>query len=204
MILSDINKSDEIFRRNEFPTLKDIAIDVVAKNIFLYPNLSELPEEDQEKIISKVSTKLSIQYTAPYISEESYWKKACEDRWQNTTKKINIEEHGSSWKVAYLERHTEEFLSNLDIKDENDRLAAIKSELKPASSWIRQLKIFNMLQPLDMELITRLLPCLTSLALTYGMKNSGMEYNRQSLGIKLSEAANLGEAIKNCQNLLEL
>lgn len=57
---------------------------------------------------------------------------------------------------------------------------------------------------LDMDFICRNLPILTNLTLVYGMKNAGMDYTRQTLGIKLSEAANLGEAIKNSYNLLTL
>lgn len=36
LVLANANKTDDIFKRNEFPTLKDIAIEVVAKKIFIY------------------------------------------------------------------------------------------------------------------------------------------------------------------------
>ena len=48
------------------------------------------------------------------------------------------------------------------------------------------------------------MPILTNLTITYGMKNPGMEYTRQCLGIKLSEAANLGQAIEKSSYLLSL
>lgn len=48
--------------------------------------------------------------TAPNINSESYWKKACQFRWKDSNKSINLELHGRSWKVAYLERSMEEYL----------------------------------------------------------------------------------------------
>jgi len=66
------------------------------------------------------------------------------------------------------------------------------------------LHIQNVNANLDMDFVVKNLPLITSLTLTYGTKYSGMEYNKQAIGMKLSEAANLGEAIKNCYSLLSL
>ena len=76
------------------------------------------------------------------------------------------------------------------------------TELKAAASWIHSLCIHNINSTLDVDLLARNLPLLTSLTLTYGTKYSGMDYNKQAVGMKLSEAANLGEAIKNCYSLV--
>ena len=56
--------------------------------------------------------------------------------------------------------------------------------------------------PLDIALICEHLPLLTNLTITYGMKNPGMDYTRQCLGIKLGEAANLAPAIEKSFNLV--
>jgi hypothetical protein len=66
------------------------------------------------KIIEKTNKFLPITLTAPYINEESYWKDACNQRW-NQNNKTKIEMHGMRWKNAYLERHLQEYLENLDV-----------------------------------------------------------------------------------------
>ena len=79
------------------------------------------------KIISKTSTDWKVlppSLTAPHISQESYWKRACEQRWKKSQQSINLEDHGKSWKVAYLEKHIEDYLGNLEmpkgIKDKDN------------------------------------------------------------------------------------
>lgn len=83
----------------------------------------------------------------------------------------------------------------LTTEEEKDNFS---SELTCISSWIHTLNIVNMKITLDLEMLAKNLPTLTTLNLTYGIKYSGMDYSRQSLGMKLSEAAILGEAMKYC------
>ncbi|EGR28694.1 leucine rich repeat protein [Ichthyophthirius multifiliis] len=204
LVLARANNQPDPFKKDEFPLLKNIAIDTVAKNFHLYPELTGLPEHIKDIIIQKTTTDLPILITAQNIYQEAYWQRSCKNRWGTSHKPINIEDHGRSWKVAYLERYMEEFLVNVQSADENERKQIIQSELRVAYSWIHTLNIQNTNQPLDIEYICKNLPLLTSLQVSYGLKYTGMEYNRQSIGMKLSEAANLGEAIKNSQALVNI
>ncbi|KAL4433130.1 hypothetical protein ABPG74_010825 [Tetrahymena malaccensis] len=192
------------FKKDEFPLLQHIAVEVVSQNYILYPDLKGVPENVRDTIISKITTDLDILTMAPNIDQESFWQRACKNRWEKSQKSINIEEHGRSWKVAYLERYMEEFLTNIQNADDPNKKQILQAELKAAASWIHTLNLQNINQNIDIDFICKYLPLLTSLTLTYGTKYSGMDYNKQSVGMKLSEAANLGEAIKNCYSLLSL
>lgn len=141
---------------------------------------------------------------APNIDQESFWQRACKNRWESSHKSINIEHHGRSWKVAYLERYMEEFLTNLSGADDPNKKLILQTELRATSSWIHTLNIqgIHSVNEIDIDFICKSLPLLTSLSLAYGAKTSGMEYNKQANGMKLTEAANLGEAIKNSYSLV--
>ncbi len=53
--------------------------------------------------------------TAPNIEQEKYWKRCCELKYQHHST-INIELHGMSWKVAYLERYLQNMLETLKVR----------------------------------------------------------------------------------------
>jgi len=52
--------------------------------------------------------------SAPFIQDESYWKEACLQRW-NKNNIIKVEMHGMLWKNAYIERHLQEYLENIEV-----------------------------------------------------------------------------------------
>jgi hypothetical protein len=47
--------------------------------------------------------------TAPNIEQEKYWKARCE-RDKSKYFPIKLEDHGLSWKVAYIEKYLEKLL----------------------------------------------------------------------------------------------
>lgn len=78
---------------------------------------------------------------APNIDQESFWQRACKDRWAQSQKSINIEYHGRSWKIAYLERYMEEFLTNIQNAEDPEKKQIMTNELRAAASWIHTLHI---------------------------------------------------------------
>lgn len=50
--LARYQKKPEPFRKIEFPTLRDIALEEVARSFELYPQLSDLPEKLKETVFS--------------------------------------------------------------------------------------------------------------------------------------------------------
>ena len=49
--LARFRKEQEPFRKIEFPSLRDIAIEAVAKNFEIYPQLNGIPESIREIVI---------------------------------------------------------------------------------------------------------------------------------------------------------
>ncbi|KRW99664.1 hypothetical protein PPERSA_03465 [Pseudocohnilembus persalinus] len=216
-------KGEDPFKKDEFPTLKEIALDIVAQNFHIYPDLipykdnkrileQKIPIEEEEQIIEKTSTQLPIVISANNIQQESYWERACNERWKTSKKPIKLEDHGLSWKTAYLERHLEELLQGAEFP-QKDKLI---QKLNACAYWVHTLNLTRIRNSaeLDLELIVKYLPVLTNLTVSYGMKSietdelfpndKKTEFQRQNLGIKLQEAAKLGEAIKISQNLITL
>lgn len=65
-------------------------------------------------------------------------------------------------------------------------LEKMKNELNAVSHWIHTLTLTNMKTSLDIDFITKNLPLLTSLTLTYGMKNIGTDelFPKDKKGVK--------------------
>ncbi len=57
------------------------------------------------KIIDSIKTDYPIHYTCPYIPDESFWQRACEEQFSSSM--IKLESHGNSWKQAFLEHHVQ-------------------------------------------------------------------------------------------------
>lgn len=86
------------------------------------------------------------------------------------------------------------------MEEQKEKLIEI---LKASNFWVHNLKVSQMKCSLDMNIITLYLPLLTNMELSYGIKHAGFNFKKNMFGMKLPEAANLGEALKeNCQNLV--
>lgn len=56
----------------------------------------------------------------------------------------------------------------------------------------------------DVELLCKVLPNLSKLEITYGVKRIGMKYDRMLFGMKISDAHCLAKSMVNCENLTTL
>ncbi|CAD8139760.1 unnamed protein product [Paramecium octaurelia] len=190
----------------EFPTLLDLAIEQVALNFDLYSQLPGIPEKIKHQIISKAPKTLPVTITYNSIEDENYWKQACETKWKGTHRTINICKHSYSYKIAYMENFLEEYIKSiksLESQQEKDELQAI---LKAVNNWVYSLNISQTQCNIDIGFLCQYLPCLQNLTVIYGVKTTGIDQTRKEiLGMKLSQAAELGEAIsKHCRNLQSL
>jgi hypothetical protein len=76
-------------------SLTELAIEVVANNFPMYPDLKSIKQPDiVDRVIEKVSVDLPITITASNIRHESYWKKVCLSKWKN----LRPDDHAWSWK----------------------------------------------------------------------------------------------------------
>ena len=161
LALSKFANQPSPFQKQEFPTLQQIALNEVAENFHLHSHLTGIGETLRDEIISKAAKNITVTITADTIPNESYWKAACDHRWKNSHRTIRIEEHGFSWKIAYMENHLEEYIKEIkDIEDAETKNQLI-SELKAVSPYVYKLKISSTLTNIDIGTITLYLPNLS-------------------------------------------
>ena len=137
-----------------------------------------------------------ITITARNVDFEFYWEKKCK-----TLKNCKKEDHGGSYKQAFIERRIQDLLES--HKDEASIPELVK-ELEAARYEVFSLKISQLLSHLDMSIIFQYLPNLSHLTLTYGAKHVGMEYERPLFGMKMTDAKIFSECMKISQSLVHL
>jgi len=147
--------------------------------------------------VKLIDPTLPMTVTARNVEFEFYWEGKCKNQLKNCRK----EDHGNSFKQAYIERKIQELLEN--HKDDASNPELIK-ELHAARFDVFCLKISQLLSHLDMSIVFQHLPNLSYLTLTYGAKHVGMDYERPLFGMKMSDANLLSNCIKTTQNLVYL
>lgn len=131
-----------------------------------------------------------ITVTAKNIDHEFYWEEKCKKQLKNVKK----EEHGNSYKQAYVELHVQALL---EAHKAEASIAELKKELESARYDVFSLKISQLLSHLDMSIVFRFLPNLAHLSLTYGAKHVGMNYERPLFGMKMSDAKIFSECLRS-------
>lgn len=193
--LADRMHRGDYYKPNEVKSLTSWATDVVAAHFDMYPHLNGVTYQAViDHIIEKTSVSLPISITAPYVHHESYWKRACESRWKN----VRPEEHGWSWKQAYMETHVQELISK---SEDEEHLAA---EILAAKYYLFFITVGQLPSHINMRVLFLNAPTITSLAVTFGAKHLGSEYERAQFGMKLQDAANLCDCIKTSLCLTSL
>jgi len=101
-------KGEKAFPSADIETLVEMSLRVVAKNFEMYPELKGINDPVVLESITKlIDPKLPITVTARNVDTESYWGRKCK---QLTNCKK--EDHGGSFKQAYIERRIQELLEN--------------------------------------------------------------------------------------------
>lgn len=82
----------------------------------MYPHLKGVEDPNTlNEIVKLTDINLPITVTARNISQESYWEQKCKQDLR--MKNIKKEQHGNSYKQAYIEVYIQDLLENL--KSEN-------------------------------------------------------------------------------------
>lgn len=114
---------------------------------------------------------------------------------------MRFEEHGNSYKQAFIERHIqtliEKFKSQGNLED-------LKIELNSVRYDVFRLEILELESHLNMGVVFQYLPNLTDLAITYGAKHKGMEYESSLFGMKMADAEVFSECLRTTQSLVKL
>ncbi len=174
------NKKD-VFPTKEIPSLVEIAIDVVAENFHLYPGLEGVDRGYVKKaIIQKAPRDLPCPVAGPNIDLEEYWEDKCKQ-----LDNCRREDHGNSYKQAYIERHIQHLLETHKV-DKN--IEALRDELKAARYDVFRLDVTELRSHLDFEIVFDCLQNLNDLSLTYGAKHAGQKYESSLFGMKMADA----------------
>jgi hypothetical protein len=172
-----------------------MAIKVVAENFERYPELEGIKDNEEGTRVKKEIVKLAdrtlpITTTGRNVDFEFYW----EDKCRNQLKNCRKEDHGLSYKQAFIERHIQKLLE--DHKAEAG-VEELKKELFSARYEVFSLVISQMMSHLDMGIVFKMLPNLSYLSITYGAKHVGMEYERPLFGMKMSDAKIFAECLRS-------
>ena len=107
-IMKARRKGEKAFPSTDIETLVEMSLRVVAQNFEMYPELKGINDPNVLQSITKlIDAKLPITVTARNVEYEFYWEKKCK---QLTNCKK--EDHGGSFKQAYIERRIQELLEN--------------------------------------------------------------------------------------------
>jgi len=165
----------------------------VAENYVLYPHLKGVTNEDILKsIISDTERDLDITETARNVDFEFYWQEKCEK--DENLKRLKKEQHGNSYKQAFIEKYIEKLLEDFHSSSE-DSVKELTKKLNAARFEVFSLTI-SRLQHLDISIVFEYLPNLAFLTLTYGAKHVGMAYERPLFGMKMSDAKILKDCLR--------
>lgn len=113
----------------------ELATKVVAANFKLYPEMTGLTDmKVMEEVVKGVDRDLDITVTARNVDFEFYWEDKCKKQLKNCRK----EEHGCSYKQAFIERRIEYILETHKKEESEDELI---KELEAARYEVFCLKI---------------------------------------------------------------
>lgn len=119
------------------------------------------------EIVKMTDRNLPITVTARNITLESYWEEKC--KMDPRMKNVKKEQHGNSFKQAYLEVYIQNLLENL----KSDNIDQLIKDLDAVRYEIFSLTITE-LQHFQISELFDYLPNLAYLKLTYGAKHIGM------------------------------
>lgn len=164
----------------------------------MYPELEGVSDNFvQEEIVKLADRTLPVTTTGRNIDFEFYWEDKCKHQIKNCRK----EDHGLSYKQAFIERHIQKLLEEHKAEAGIEEL---KRELWAARYEIFCLQIPSLTSHLDTSILFRGLPNLSYLTLTYGAKHVGMQYERPLFGMKMSDAKIFAECLRSTQSLIYL
>ena len=181
-------------------SLSQKCIKVVVDHFARFPVHENVPARDMRAITAALPVTLDPNVAATHVFDEAYWKRCCVERfgWQS----CQLAEHGLTWKQLFFELHLQQRLEEFEPQYED--FGALLETVKACQDYVFSLKLRQLLAHPDMEQVCTLLPNLTRLDVTYGVKKIGMKYERMLFGMKISDANCLAKCIVNAENLTTL
>uniref|UniRef100_A0A8C4PYT4 T-complex-associated-testis-expressed 1 n=2 Tax=Eptatretus burgeri TaxID=7764 RepID=A0A8C4PYT4_EPTBU len=212
------------------PSLHTICLEHIADNFTQNPILHKLTDKQKAKVLLRLSTRLPLSITVPFVHDEDYWRRCFSKRWEN----CDIMDHGNSWKQAFTERHLkeliEQFVPNVTSPETimdvvllyrdyvhhlciEQLLPHIQDSYSPLvnvgtfdSGKKRDMVDWRKAQVksydhFDFTLILDKLCCLQELSLTYGVKRCGMNFEWALFTFTEHDCLSLAKALQICKTL---
>ncbi|XP_076180898.1 dynein regulatory complex subunit 5 isoform X2 [Ptiloglossa arizonensis] len=212
-----IRSEDVSWVEGRLPTLRTLAIRVIATAWESNPILEELPTcEDRTQLIGILSTNLPFELTITRIEDEYYWERCSKARWNSN----DPGKHGDSWRQRYCEGLLWEYLEGLEPnlfesqRKECEKLIGLvrnyvytmrinslvptKKVLKPLEDGDPCLANEDIVHHIPMNIILSQLPLLVEIRITFGViyMNDGFEW--RDFEFSIEDCTRLGEGIKAC------
>ena len=143
----------------------------------------------------------NVLITAPNIEQEKYWKIKCEKE-KHYYHPIKLEDHGLSWKVAYIEKYIERKVEELLEYGEESRQELLET-LKVINPWVFNLFIKINAPELRLSEICFYLSNVINLRVKCA-EGKNTEYKKKISGMKFTEARDVSEILRLSPNLVPL
>eukprot|EP00741_Cyanophora_paradoxa_P001340 tig00000480_g1296.t1 len=181
------------------PSLFDLCVLAMARNFSNLRDFNMYPKKFRQKIVALLppDQTLPIEAAVDCIDDEDYWKRCALFKYKN----CQIVRHGQSWKQLYCENYLRDVLEEFDpAVTDIDELTRLLDALRVK---VRGLTLKQLPSHMDLAVLFDHLD-LTSLTLTYDMRDVGMNYERSLFGMKMADCSSLAKCLPNLQSLTYL
>ncbi|XP_029903617.1 dynein regulatory complex subunit 5 [Myripristis murdjan] len=205
------------------PLLSQLCLQSIVKNFEKKPILEELGPDHKDFVLERLSPSLPLHLTANLISDDGYWKRCCNERWEL----CDVSKYGHSWKRMFFERHLENIIE-LFIPDLTDPKTVL--DMAPlCKNYVKRLDISQLLPPIkepqqaeeeddsdltcdsdsyvtsvdhfDFGILLNKLTNLEELHLVYRVKHCGMNFEWNLFEFTTRDCECLAKALKACKTL---
>ena len=187
-----------VVKRPMAPSLTDMCLGIIASEFGNRASLRGIPPRLIDRFTEMLPTSLPLDVAAHLISDERFWKKAASNIWKVCETSL----HGSSWKRLFFEKKMADFLETFDPAKQS--LEDLDKMFNNAKDYVFSLRLSQSRAHLDLEMLFQNIPTLNCLELTYGVKNIGMDFERELFGMNPSDVLSLANALKVTETLTVL
>ncbi|XP_027694185.1 dynein regulatory complex subunit 5 [Vombatus ursinus] len=127
------------------PRLSELCLQHIVSNFEKNPVLTQLNPIQQRRVLDRLSTDLPLKVVANLVTDESYWRRRCNQRWAVG----HVEKYGNSWKRMFFERHLQDLLKYFIPGTTDPRVIL---ELVPlCQDYVVRLSVDQFLPPVKLE-----------------------------------------------------
>jgi len=209
------------------PLLSELCTRTIVKHFQTHPRHDELPLNFRKKVLQQIPTNIPLNLAATLIDEESYWERCCKAKWRVN----DVSRHGNSWKRLFFEKEIKEIIEKF-VPNRTD-MTKLQEILRLGGKYIVKLDIQQLLPPVELEKkefnfendeeqerdeikeklecdhfdfnnVIPFLPNLQEIRVTYGVRDSGMNFEWQLFDFTKRDCQVLAKCVSQCHSLKSL